>query len=136
MTKVGVTAVSWADPARRSGRQLLRRTRRAKVNPTRALDALCLAERGDPDRCEFRSFLPAGGCIDRPHDGIVVRRSGEIHRPQFGAVKSVVKLMTLGRFRRAAFVTNVEPFSEVLANQKNSNAHDRFINRSPWQFDE
>ena len=31
----------------------------------RALDELCLPERGDPDRCEFRSFLPAIGCIAR-----------------------------------------------------------------------
>ena len=34
---------------------------------------------GDRDRCEFCNLLPAGGCIDRTQDGIVVRRSGEIH---------------------------------------------------------
>jgi len=56
-------------------RQFLRRPG-AKVNPTRALDALCPAERGDPDRCEFRSFLPAGGCIDRLQEELVLTRRG------------------------------------------------------------
>jgi hypothetical protein len=34
---------------------------------------------GDDDRREFRKLLRAQGCIDRPQERIVVRRSGEIH---------------------------------------------------------
>jgi len=39
--------------------------------------------------------LRDSGCIDRQQKGIVAKRSGEIHRPQVGAAKSVVKLVAL-----------------------------------------
>ena len=42
----------------------------------RALDAPYPAERGDRDRCEFRSFLPAGGCINRPLEEILPKCRG------------------------------------------------------------
>ena len=32
--------------------------------------------RGEPDRCEFRGFLPAAGCITRQHEEILRKRSG------------------------------------------------------------
>jgi hypothetical protein len=51
-----------------------------------------------------------GGCIGRPHEVFVVRPSGGFHQSQIRAAKSVVNLMTLGGLRRAAFMTNVEPF--------------------------
>ena len=57
----------------------------------------------------FRNLLNAVGCIARPHDGIVVRHSGDFNRPQFGQAKHAVKLMTLGVLHSASFVTNVEP---------------------------
>lgn len=41
-------------------------------------------------------FVRDFGCIDRPQEITVVCRSGEIYRPLYGAVNSVVKLMALG----------------------------------------
>jgi hypothetical protein len=35
-------------------------------------------------------------CINRPQEEIVLRRSGEIHRPQFQPLNCVIQLMTLG----------------------------------------
>jgi hypothetical protein len=64
---------------------------------------------GDPDRCKLQHLLRDGGCIVRPHEGIVVRRSGGFDRPQFGAAKNAVKLTTLSGLRRALFVTKDEP---------------------------
>jgi hypothetical protein len=51
---------------------------------------------GDRDRCEFRDLLPAIGCIARQQERVVLRRSGEIHRPQFRPLNCVIQLMTLG----------------------------------------
>lgn len=59
-------------------------------------------------RCECGLSETHVGCIARQHEGIVVRRSGRLDRPQFGAAKGVVRVMTRGGLRRAAFATNVE----------------------------
>jgi len=57
---------------------------------------------GRPHRWYFVAARTRVGCIDRPQERIIVQRSGEIHRPQFVAMKSVVKLMTLGNAWRSA----------------------------------
>ena len=53
-------------------------------------------------RPQFSLTQTRVGCIDRLEQRIIVQRSGEIHRLQFGAVKSVVKLMALGNAWRPA----------------------------------
>ena len=62
---------------------------------------------GDRDRREFPNLLRDSGCIARLLQRIIVQRSGEINRPQFGVVESVVTLIALDASWRAAFVTKV-----------------------------
>ena len=57
---------------------------------------------GDRDLSGIRDLLPARGCIIRPQQGMVVRRSGVFHRPHFRPVNCVVRLVAPGGFWRLA----------------------------------
>jgi len=57
---------------------------------------------GDFDQCELRRLCLYSNCIVRCDFVSVPTRSGAIHRRQFGAAKSVVKLMGLGNAWRPA----------------------------------
>jgi len=57
---------------------------------------------GHPHLLQLARMVRCSNCIDRPQERIIVQRSGEIHRPQFVAMKSAVKLMTLGNAWRSA----------------------------------
>jgi len=60
----------------------------------------------------FAATQTRGGCITRLQEGIDIRRSGVFDRPQFGEVKSLVKLLKQGRsptYKMVAFVANDEP---------------------------
>jgi len=57
-----------------------------------------LRARGGCDRCDLRHFLRDGGCINRPQQGIVTKRSGRSHRPQFRPHNCVVEWMALEWF--------------------------------------
>ena len=57
---------------------------------------------GVQDLGQLTRMVRRGDCIDRPQDGIVVRRSGGSHRRQFGAAESAVTLMALVSAWRSA----------------------------------
>ena len=63
------------------------------------------------------------GHIDRPQQRIIVRRSGEIHRPQFGAMKSVVKLMAQGNAWRPAKGCVRDQCRTNIGHERNPVAH-------------
>ena len=50
--------------------------RSLRSSPPLCSNSRSLARVGEPDRCEFHAFLPAGGCIARPQRQEFVTRSG------------------------------------------------------------
>jgi hypothetical protein len=77
---------------------------------------------GDSDRCGFRGFPPAGSCIVRPREAIVVRRSGAFHRLQFGAAKRAVEPTTLSGLQSVAFATKDEPSCVIYSGYQDGGA--------------
>jgi hypothetical protein len=62
-----------------------------------------------PDRCEFRGWLAADGCIGRQLKAEDLCRRGGGHRPQFEVAKTVLIQKAIGAARKASFPTTVEP---------------------------
>jgi hypothetical protein len=83
-----------------------------KCTESEASASTCLAagiRLGPPDRRKFREVLSRVGCIDLTQEEVVLRRSGEIHRPQFRPVNCVVQMTALRWILMSAFVTQDEP---------------------------
>ncbi len=78
-----------------------RTNRHTSVTPT-DIPGLPATAGGGTHFDQFGDSPFEGGCINRLPEAIVVRRSGEIHRRQFGATKSVVHLMALSGAWRPA----------------------------------
>jgi hypothetical protein len=64
---------------------------------------------GVKHRTQLSVFETRGGCIARQHEGVVLRRGGGLHRPQFRPAKCVFQLMAQVCSLWAALVTNDEP---------------------------
>ncbi len=54
------------------------------------------SQNGPRQRRQIRLVSPTVDCIARPQQGVVAKRSGEIHCPQFRSTNSIVQLISLG----------------------------------------